>query len=194
MAKPFQQIRLGYLSTESVKARTGKTWEEWCTFLDKAGCRMMDHREIATVLHKQGGLSDWWSSMVAGGYAKERGIQASPGNVLPGPRYRVTLNKMVPVPLDAVWAAWHDPATRAGWLPDAEFQISDAVPSKIMHLDWPDETRTVVRFSERLGRTNIAICHSNLPAEDSARLHKYWDAALDRLQILMGVGNRDTLI
>ena len=185
MAKLFQQIRVGTLTDDAVKAKTGKTWDEWCKILDKAGARMMDHKEIGTLLEEQMGLSRWWSQMVAVGYEQERGIRQDALGEPPGRRYAVTLSKIVAAPRAAVWAAWHDPATLARWLPDAKFEVSKSVPQKILDLDWLDETRVAVRFYERRGKTRVVVAHGKLAESDAPRQQKYWSAALERLRVVM---------
>jgi len=185
MARPFQQIRVGTLTNDAVRAKTGKTWDEWCKILDKAGGRMMDHAEIALVLQKQMSLSPWWSQMVAVGYENERGIRPNERGGPPGNRFEVTLTKVVAVPRAAVWAAWQDPGTLARWLPDAKFEISKTVPHKILHLDWPGETRVAVRFYERRGKTRVVVSHARLSESEAQRLKDYWCAALDRLQAIV---------
>jgi uncharacterized protein YndB with AHSA1/START domain len=185
MAKLFQQIRVGTVTDDAVKASTGKTWDEWCKILDKAGARMMDHKEIALLLQKQIGLTRWWSQMVAVGYENERGIRQGERGEPCGKRYEVTLSKIVAAPRAAVWAAWQDPATLARWLPDAKFEISKTVPQKILHLDWPDETRVAVRLYERRGKTRVVVSHGKLAESDAERLQNYWSAALDRLKAIV---------
>jgi hypothetical protein len=185
MAKLFQQIRVGSLTGDAVKAKTGKSWDEWCKILDKAGARMMDHQEIALLLQKQIGLTRWWSQMVAVGYENERGMRASERGEPPGKRYEVTLSKIVDAPRAAVWAAWQDPGALARWLPDAKFEVSKTVPLKILHLDWPDETRVTVRLYERRGKTRLVVAHAKLAESQSERLQGYWSNALDRLKVLL---------
>jgi uncharacterized protein YndB with AHSA1/START domain len=185
MAKLFQQIRVGSLTDDAVKARTGKSWDEWCKILDKAGARMMDHQEIALLLEKQLGLSRWWSQMVAVGYENERGIRQDQHGEPPGKRYEVTLSKIVAAPRAAVWAAWQDPGTLARWLPGAKFEISKTVPLKTLHLEWPDETRVAVRLYERRGKTRIVVSHARLAESQAEPLQKYWCDALDRLKVMV---------
>ena len=182
MAKPFQQIRVGTLTDDAVRVKTGKTWEEWCKILDRAGARMMDHQEIAHLLKDQLGLTRWWSQMVAVGYEKERGIRQDARGGTPGRHYAVTLSKTVNVPRAAVWAAWQDPDTLARWLPDVNPVVSKTVPEKILRLDWPDETCVTVRFLERRGKTRVVVSHGKLAERDAERLQDYWSAALDRLK------------
>ena len=185
MPKPFQHIRVGSLTDDAVKARTGKSWDEWCKILDKAGARMMDHSEISLLLQNQIGLTRWWSQMVAVGYENERGIRQDERGDPPGKHYQVALAKIVAAPRAAVWAAWQDPATLANWLPGAKFEVSKTVPLKTLHLEWLDETRVAVRLYERRGKTRVVVSHGKLGEREAARLQAYWSAALDRLKVLM---------
>jgi uncharacterized protein YndB with AHSA1/START domain len=185
MAKLFQQIRVGTVTDDAVKASTGKTWVEWCKILDKAGARMMDHKEIALLLQEQLGLTRWWSQMVAVGYENERGIRQDERGEPCGKRYEVTISKLVIAPRAAVWAAWQDPGALARWLPDAKFEISKTVPHKILHLHWPGETRVAVRLYERRGKTRVVVSHAKVPESDVERLKDYWSAALDRLKSIV---------
>jgi hypothetical protein len=185
MAKLFQQIRVGTVTDDAVKAKTGKTWDEWWKILDQAGARMMDHREIGLLLQEQAGLSRWWSNMVAAGYESARGIRQDQHAAPPGKHYVVTLTKIMAVPRAAVWAAWQDPGLLARWLPDTNFGVSKSVPDKILHLDWTDGTRVTVRFYERRGKTRVVVAHGKLGEGDAARLQKFWSAALDRLKAVM---------
>jgi uncharacterized protein YndB with AHSA1/START domain len=172
MPKLFQQIRVGSVTEDAMRANTGKTWEEWFKILDKAGARMMDPDEIAVLLQKQTGLSHWWSQRVALAYARGEPLAK---------RYEVTLTKIVAVPRATIWEAWHDSATLAQWLPDARFEVSKEVPPKLLQLDWPDETRVTVRLFERRGKTRMVVSHGKLAETDAPRQQQYWSAALDRL-------------
>ena len=185
MAKLFQQIRVGTVTDDAVKASTGKPWDEWCKILDRAGARMMEHPEIALVLQKQFGLTRWWSQMVAVGYENERGMRQDGRADSGGKRYNITISKVVIAPCVAVWAAWQDPGTLARWLPDAKFEISKTVPLKTLHLVWPDETRVAVRLYERRGKTRVVVSHAKVPEGDADRVKFYWSDALDRLKAIV---------
>jgi uncharacterized protein YndB with AHSA1/START domain len=185
MAKMFQQIRVGTVTDDAVKASTGKPWDAWCKILDRAGARMMEHKEIALVLQEQFGLTRWWSQMVAVGYENERGMRQDGRAESAGKRYDVTITKVVIAPRVAVWAAWQDPGTLARWLPDAKFEISKAVPQKILHLDWPGETRVAVRLYERRGKTRVVVSHAKVPESDAESMKSYWSEALERLKAIV---------
>ena len=34
------------MTDAAVRGKTGKTWDEWFAFLDRAGCKSMTHKEI----------------------------------------------------------------------------------------------------------------------------------------------------
>lgn len=185
MRRLFQQIRVGTVTEDAVKGKTGKTWDEWCKILDKAGARMMDHQEIALFLHKQLGLSLWWAQMVAVGYENERGLRADKRSGPNGQKCEVTLNKTVPASRAAVWAAWQDRNTLERWLPGADFAVTKTVPLKILHLDWPPETRVIVRLYERRGQARVVVSHGRLADEDVEDVQRYWLQALDRLRLVV---------
>jgi uncharacterized protein YndB with AHSA1/START domain len=185
MAKLFQQIRVGPVTDDAVTAKTGKTWDEWCKILDRAGARMMEHREIALLLHEEMGVPTWWSQVVATGYENERGIRQDERGGPAGKRYEVTLTKIVAAGREATWAAWQDRAMLARWLPDVEFAVSKTVAPKMMELKWPDEKRVTVKFFERRGRTRVVVTQARLAENETDAARRYWSAALDEFQVLM---------
>ena len=73
----------------------------------------------------------------------------------------------------------------ARWLPDTKFEVSKTMPYKTLQLEWSDETRVTVRFYERRGKTRVVVAHGKLGEADTARLQKFWSAALDRLKAVM---------
>jgi len=184
MAKLFQQIRVGTVTGDAVKAKTGKPWDQWFKILDKAGARMMEPEETALFLHDQYGIPGWWSKMVAAGYLNERGLRQDE-SAPPVHKREVTLSKVVLAPRAAVWAAWQDPGALARWLPDAKFEVSKTVPLKILHLDWSGQTRVVLRLYERSGKTRLVVSHGNLAEDDTERWQQYWIEALERLRLLV---------
>jgi len=180
MAKMFQIKRVNGVSDDAVKAKTGKKWDEWFKMLDKAGARMMDHREIAHLVETEYNLTPWWSQLLTVGYEQERGIRQKHQR---GARFEVDRSKTVAVPLEVAWAAWHDEAILARWLPGAAFQVAKTTPNKILHLDWPDKTHVVVTFSENAGKTKVVISHERLHSYDEVeRLQGFWSGALERFK------------
>jgi uncharacterized protein YndB with AHSA1/START domain len=183
MPKLFQVKRINGVSDYAVQAKTGRKWDEWFKVLDKAGARMMDHKEIAQLAQSQLGLTPWWSQLVIVGYEHDRGIRQKHQR---GTRFDVDRSRTIAAPIDAVWAAWHDEGALASWLPGAVYQISKTTPNRILHLIWPDDTRVVVVFSEKSGKTRVVVSHEKLQSTDDVeRMQAYWSDALDRLKALV---------
>jgi hypothetical protein len=175
----FQMKSVNGISDDTARAKTGKKWGEWYKILDKAGARMMDHAEIVKFGHEKCGLSLWWSQLVTLGYEQERGI--------PTPRHRSArseayCSKTLAGPLAAVWDAWQVEEVRARWLPDLTLQVAKSTEHKVLHFDLADNSHAVVTFSEKSGKTRVAVAHTRFEADaDLERWKEYWAAALVRL-------------
>jgi hypothetical protein len=181
MARLFGR-RIQGVSDDAVKAKTGKKWDEWFKLLDKAGARMMDHREIARYVG-QFELTRWWARTVCVGYEQDRGIRHKHQR---GTTYSMDRAKTVGAPLAEVWAAWQDQATRDRWLPEAPFEVRWTTLNKVIHLNWLGGTRVRARFSEKNGRTKMVVTHGKLESNaDATRMHSYWSEALARLKAIV---------
>ncbi|MFN7996396.1 MAG: DUF4287 domain-containing protein [Bryobacteraceae bacterium] len=183
MAELFRIKRVNSVSDDTVKAKTGKKWEEWFKILDKAGARMMDHKEIAAHVRRELGLTEWWGQMVTVGYEQDRGLRQKHQK---GSAFEIDRSKTLNAPLDAVWAAWHDPAVLRRWLPGADFEIRRFSPNKALHLNWPDGTWVSVTFAESAGKSKIVVTHRKLRVNaDVGKMQLFWQEALDRLKAVL---------
>ena len=63
------------MSDEAVQAKTGKTWKQWFSLLDKAGAKKMSHQEIVKYLNTNEGVGPWWQQMVTVSYEQARGLR-----------------------------------------------------------------------------------------------------------------------
>jgi hypothetical protein len=63
------------MSSDAVKARTGKDWKAWFTVLDKFDLTKKGHTASAKFLREKHGLSNWWSQAVVIRYEWERGLR-----------------------------------------------------------------------------------------------------------------------
>ena len=63
------------ISSEAVKAKTGKTWAQWFALLDKSRAQAMSHKDIVAVLAGKNGLGPWWRQMVAVAYEQAKGLR-----------------------------------------------------------------------------------------------------------------------
>jgi uncharacterized protein YndB with AHSA1/START domain len=168
------------MSDEAVRAKTGKTWDEWLSILDAAGAKTLGHKEIVALV-SQHGVGPWWRQMVTVTYEQARGLrekhQTASG-------YTANASRTIGVPVDRLFAAWSDAALRGRWLPDAELTIRKATPGKSLRISWGDGTNVDVGLTPKgESRSQVAVEHAKLPdAGAVARAKEYWKQALDRLQ------------
>ncbi len=173
------------MSDAAVKAKTGKTWQEWFALLDKAGARRLDHQTIVAFLHKQHGLGSWWEQMVTVSYEQARGLR-KPHEKPEG--FEIAKSKTFAAPLAAVYDAWNDKEKRCLWLKDHGFEIRKANPDKSLRFTWVDGVTQVVAdfYSQGKSKCQIAVQHSKLPnAKAAAAMKAYWAAQLEGLQAFL---------
>lgn len=61
------------ISEESVRAKTGKGWQEWFAILDAYDAPEKGHTQSARYLREQHGVDPWWAQTVTIRYEYERG-------------------------------------------------------------------------------------------------------------------------
>jgi len=166
---------------EAVSAKTGKTWPQWFTLLDKAGAGKWPHREIAKLLSKKHKVPSWWSQMVTVEYERARGKRAVHQTAQ---GYIASVSRTFDASVVKLYRAWTIQVTRRRWLGLAKLTITSATPGKYVHIRCGDGTRVDVGFlSKQKARCQMAVQHSKLPnAKAVAAMKKYWGAALDRLK------------
>ena len=93
------------VSDAAVKAKTGRTWAQWCAVLDRAKADAMSHREIASLLHAKFDVGDWWCAdgdRRLRARARKRAVnQTAQG-------FRTSVSRTIAAPAAAVYAAWPD--------------------------------------------------------------------------------------
>lgn len=177
--------RIAGISSAAVKAKTGKTWDQWLDILDKAGAKKMTHQEIVALLGDKHGVGDWWQQMVTVGYEQARGLrekhQTSTG-------YQAGASKTVAVPMSQLFQAWSDARKRARWLSDPRFTVRKATPNKSMRITWVDgKTDLDVYFwSKGQNKSQVTLEHTRLSTQQEVERRKaYWAKALERLKELL---------
>lgn len=172
------------ISSDAVKARTGKGWAEWFAVLDKAAGRQMPHREIAILLNQKHGLSGWWAQMVTVGYEQARGLRAKHEKP---EGYEISVSRTIAAPARSAFRAWNDAALRRRWL-DRPVEIRKATPGKSLRITWADRktSLSVNLYAKGAGKCQVVVQHSKLPdAKAAERMKSEWARRLDRLQSLV---------
>lgn len=182
---PPDYAALAGMSDASVKKATGCDWEKWVGALDYAGAMNWSHGEIAKYVQEKFNVSGWWSQSVTVGYERIRGVREI-GQTVAG-SYDANKSKTFPVPVDSLFAAFHDARIRRRWLPGVKLTIRTATPAKSMRILWDDSTAVDVYFSSS-GETKskVAIQHRKLKSRpDAERTKTFWTERLAALDAVL---------
>jgi hypothetical protein len=168
------------ISDAAVRAKTGKTWQEWIDTLDTAGARDLSHQEISALLYKLG-VPPWWSQMVTVGYEQAVGkrvrLQKADG-------FSANASKTLNVSAAAAFKAFNDARTRAKWL-DGDLTIRKATAPKSLRITWKDGATNldVNIYAKGARKSQVSLQHSKLASARSAnQMKKYWREALTQLE------------
>ena len=170
------------MSDEAVAAKTGKTWKQWFTLLDKAGARMMSHQEIVKLLNTKHDVGPWWQQMVTVTYEQARGLREmhqKPAG------YQISVSRTVNTPLAKLYKSFANAKSRSAWLGEDGLMVRTATPDKSMRVTWNDKkTSLEINFyAKAADKSQVVVQHSKLPdAKSSAKMKTYWGKALDRLR------------
>ena len=182
MASKAKEINAPRMSDAAVKEKTGKTWKEWFAILDKAGARKLSHQEIVKYLHTKQGVGPWWQQMMTVTYEEARGLREryqKPAG------YQISVSRTVKAPLPKLYKAFAGEKARKGWLAENGLVVRTATTDKSMRVTWSDRKSSLeISFLPKGdGKSQVVVQHSKLPdAKASAKMKKYWGAALDRLR------------
>ena len=181
---PADYARLAGRSDAIMKEKTGCTWERWVKALDRASAYTWPHPEVARYVREKYHLPGWWAQTVTVGYERIKGLRAI-GQRRDG-SYEATKSRTFAVSLARLYGAFHNPRTRARWLPGVRLTIRSTTRGKSMRIAWPDGTPVVIWFTSKgTAKSQVALAHGKLPDRSTAtRLKQYW---ADRLDALKGV-------
>ncbi|HEX2058957.1 MAG TPA: hypothetical protein VHI71_11390 [Actinomycetota bacterium] len=173
-------------SDESVRARTGRSFEEWFALLDEWGAAKRSHTEIARWLVEEQGVEGWWAQSVTVAYEQERGMRA-PGQRADG-TYGASASKTIAAPVARAYEAFADESTRERWLGDFELTVRTARPGKSMTAAWEDgTTRLGIGFVDKgPGKSQVSLEHGRLPdAQAADDMKAFWRERLEVLKALL---------
>ena len=170
------------MSDAAVKAKTGKTWKEWFTILDKAGAKKMTHKEIVKLLNEKHAVGPWWQQMVTVNYEQRSGLR---DNHERPDGFQISVSRTLNVPVGKLYQSFEKAQVRSIWLDERGLVVRKATPNKSMRVTWKDgKTSLEINFyPKETGKSQVVVQHSKLPnATAATRMKTYWGEALDRLR------------
>lgn len=183
---PQVQAKFGGISSDAVKAKTGRTWNEWLKILDAENAKQMPHKEIAQLLYDKYHVSAWWAQAVTVGYEQARGLRAVHQQA---GGYTASASKTFNAPLNKLYAACADENARVKWIGKKNYVISKVTPNKSLRIGWGKDNATRVDFNlYAKGETKsmLQIQHERLAnAAQATKQKTFWRGALEKLAKLI---------
>jgi hypothetical protein len=177
-------------SDETMKAKTGCTWERWVWALDHVQAQEWPHREIARYVHEKYQVPGWWAQAVTVGYERIRGLRAR-GQRRSG-SWEASKSRTIGAGASTLFRAFKEPKRRRAWLGDVSAVVRTAVPNNSVRLTWQDGT-SVALYLVSTGRSmaQVTVQHTMLPRrEEKERLTAFWADRLEVLADTMGAAKR----
>ena len=174
---------MGTISSDAVKAKTGKDWDDWFTLLDTAGAAQWPHKEAAEWLHTAHAVPAWWRQMITVEYERARGLREVCEKT---DGFSASISRTLAAPADLVYTLWADAKLRKQWLP-AEPKIRKATENRSLRITWPDGTNVDVMFYPKGdAKMQLTVEHARLPDAAAVQSQKqFWSDALTRLKTLL---------
>jgi hypothetical protein len=173
------------MPTNESRPTTGHDRAFWFAELDAWGAAGRPYSEIADWLTTDQGLSAWWAQKLIVEYEEARGLRER-GARRDG-TFSAGASRTVAAPVERVFAAFADAATRERWLPGVAAEAQSAQPGKVVRLGWPDGTRVQAQFDAKgPNRTTVAVEHQRLrDAVLVPTMRTYWQERLEALRSLL---------
>ena len=172
------------ISDEKVKAATGRGWMGWFVILNKMGATSMPHKEVARTLREKHGAPSWWCQMITVEHERARGGRKK--HERPD-GYSVSITKVVPAALPALFALATDPRTRRRWFPQGAFEETSRTKDKYWRGKWKKDVRFEAGFHAKGSeKSQIALQLNKLAdAQILEKERAAWKKALTRLEGLL---------
>lgn len=167
---------------DTIKAKTGCTWDKWVWALDQVNASEWPHREIARYVHEKYKIPGWWAQSVTVGYERIKGLREK--GQRRGGMWEASKSRTVAAGVGTVFGFLKEPRRRRRWLGDMRAVVRTFVPNKSVRLTWEDGTSVEAYLvSKGRSKTQLTIQHTRLPSRDMRdRVKGYWDERLDALE------------
>ena len=170
------------IGNDALQEKTGKTWAEWFSLLDRDDATKQTHQDIVGLLHSKHGVGQWYGQMIAVGYEQERGLRV-PHQKPNG--FEISVSKTVNIPAGTAFLAFHDPKFRKRWLADPDLEIRKSTVNKSLRITWGDgkTSLSIDLYPKGANKTQIAVQHQKIESAKAAEKWKtYWAAQLEKLR------------
>jgi hypothetical protein len=171
------------LSDNVVLTKTGKTWAEWFSILDKTGARKMKHSEIGRFLYEKHKVSMWWMQTIANAYEQKHALRETYETCTGD--FSSSVSRTFNCGVVKIYSAWQDSKARRSWLKGDSLEISSGQPNKTLRGAWDgNSSRVEIRFYPKGGdKTQVVVDHMKMKTSKQAvAMKSFWSEKLDRLR------------
>ena len=208
MSSEGEELTLGRIASASVRAATGRGWEEWLEALDAAGAAGWDHKQIVAYLEREHRevSSSWWRQSITVGYEQARGKRVV-GQTADG-GFQVGVQRSVAATAAEAWELitsrpelWLGEGASVAFeqgeryevppgdgAPGAKGEVRVVKPGERLRMTWQPEgwpapaTLQLTLSESRSGKTAINAHLENLPDADAREaMRERWREALERI-------------
>jgi hypothetical protein len=185
VAPPVEYAALAGKSDETIKNRTGRSWEEWVRTLDNQQAFELPHGKIAALVNTEYDIDGWWAQTVTVGYERIKGLRARLQRM--DGTYEASKSRTFDVPVATLFDAWANPKLRRRWFSEPDVNVRTATAPKSIRFGWNDGTIVVAGFlAKGTSKSTVAVQHTKLPDRTSVdRFKLYWSERLDALGELL---------
>ncbi len=201
-----QRSRIG---EESVRAKTGRGWEEWFSILDAWGAAEKGHAPTARHLEEAYGLGGWWAQTVTVEHERVRGLREVGQR---GDEFVATVQRTIRASPEAAYAALTEPDHLSRWFTQdaradlrigGRYENKDGDRGEYLRLDPPGRIKYTWENPDHAPGTMVEIWidpkdeakslirleHSRLKnREEFEDLKNGWGWALDSLRSYLETG------
>ena len=183
---PPDLAKIAGISEDSVRKRTGRSWEEWLRVLDHAKASTMTHKEIAAFVADRFEVSAWWAQSVTIGYERIRGLREV-GQQRDGD-FSANKSKTYPVSVSTLYRAFSTARQRDRWLPKGQLTVTTSSLNKSVRIRMADGTALDCYFTEKgPAKSQVALQHRKLKSKSEVEEKKtYWTERLAALGEALG--------
>ncbi|HJR88218.1 MAG TPA: hypothetical protein VJ930_11255 [Acidimicrobiia bacterium] len=169
-------------SEETIKANTGRGWDEWTKLLDAWSGESKGHTAIATHLREEYGVDGWWSQSVTLGYERIKGLRLK----YQGLDGTFTANKSKTIRADAtaVREMLVSEKDRNDLFPGFETELRSRKDANTLRIGIGGGVALIYLEPLVDGRAKVTIAHEKLESTEDVELwKKYWSEWLTALEL-----------
>jgi hypothetical protein len=169
------------VNDESIRAATGRGWDEWCDLIDAWPGHNDGHTAIAKFVHEELGLGGWWGQGVAVGYERITGLRL-PHQMADG-TFTASKSRTTDLDIGALRELLLDTDARADLFPGVTTELKSKPTAKVLRIVVGPGIAAFYCDVVKDGRTKVTIAHEKLPTFELVEEWKfYWSEWLDAIE------------